>query len=110
MSGSPIPAFQTFCYDDFMRIEKKILPEYFDLVAKGVKTYDFRLADFEIKAGNILVLREWDKARQGYTGRQIEKEVTYVGKTKGDTTWSQDEIDTYGYQIIAFKPSDKMKQ
>jgi hypothetical protein len=86
-----------------MKIEKKITPEYFKLVADGVKTYDFRLADFTINPGDTLVLKEWDKASQTYTGRQIEKKITYVGKTKGDTTWDQDDIDKFGYQIIAIR-------
>jgi hypothetical protein len=85
-----------------MRIEKKILPEYFELVATGKKTYDLRLGDFEINPGDILVLKEWDKRKQTFTGRELEKQVTYVGKTKGDETWSQIEIEQHGYQIISF--------
>lgn len=86
-----------------MKVEKKILPEYFELVLNGKKKYDFRLADFDIKEGDILVLKEWDKEKQSFTGREIEKNVLYIGKTKGDTTWSQADIDEYGYQIISFE-------
>lgn len=85
-----------------MRIEKKILPEYFELIKSGKKTYDLRLGDFQINEGDILVLKEWDKQKQIFTGRELEKQVTYVGKTKGDTTWSKEDIDQYGYQIISF--------
>lgn len=86
-----------------MRIEKKILPEYFDLVLSGKKTYDFRLADFNIAEGDMLVLKEWDGRQKVFTGREIEKQVTYVGKTKGDTTWPQEDVEKFGHQIIAFK-------
>lgn len=86
-----------------MKVEKKILPEYFELVLNGKKKYDFRLADFDIKEGDILVLKEWDKEKQSFTGREIEKNVLYIGKTKGDTTWSQADIDKYGHQIISFE-------
>ena len=86
-----------------MKIEKKIVPEYFELVLNGKKKYDFRLADFDIKEGDILVLKEWDKEKQSFTGREIEKNVLYIGKTKGDTTWSQADIDEYGYQIVSFE-------
>ena len=86
-----------------MKIEKKIVPEYFELVLNGKKKYDFRLADFDIKEGDILVLKEWDKEKQSFTGREIEKNVLYIGKTKGDTTWSQADIDKYGHQIISFE-------
>lgn len=86
-----------------MRIEKKILPEYFDLVLSGKKTYDLRLADFSVSEGDIFVLKEWDKETGKYTGRQIKKVVTYVGRTKGDTTWDTADIEKFGYQIISFK-------
>lgn len=81
-----------------MKIEKKILHEYFELVLSDKKKYDLRLADFDSKERDILVLKEWDKETQSFTGREIEKNVLYVGKTKGDTTWSQADIDEYGYQ------------
>lgn len=85
-----------------MRMEKKILPEYFDLVLSGKKTYDLRLADFSVNEGDTLVLKEWDGDAKQYTGREIEKTVTYVGRTKGDHTWSAADIDKFGYQIISF--------
>lgn len=86
-----------------MKIEKKILPEYFDLVLSGKKTYDFRLADFDIAEGDTLVLKEWDGQQKTFTGREIEKQVTYVGKIKGDTTWPQEDVEKFGHQIISFK-------
>ncbi len=86
-----------------MKIEKKIWPEYFQKILDGVKTYELRLADFECKPGDILVLKEWDPETKEYTGRVIEKEVTYVGKTKGIKFWTKEEIEKHGFQIIAFK-------
>jgi len=85
------------------RIEKKILPEYFQLILEGKKTYELRLADWECQEGDILVLKEWDPAKQELTGREMEKQVTYVGKTKDFNFWSKEEVDKYGYQIISFK-------
>jgi hypothetical protein len=42
------------------RIEKKAWPEWFQLVWDGEKTYEYRLADFEIEPGDVLVMKEWD--------------------------------------------------
>jgi hypothetical protein len=86
-----------------MRIEKKILPEYFNLILSGKKTYDLRLADFNVSEADTLVLKEWDRDAGKYTGREIEKVVTYVGRTKGDPTWDAADIEKFGYQIISFK-------
>ena len=86
-----------------MKIEKKVWPEYFQKILDDVKTYDLRLADFECHPGDILVLREWSPKSKQYTGRVIEKTVTYVGKTKGQTFWPKEDVEKYGFQIIAFK-------
>jgi len=84
------------------KIEKKVWPEYFQAIVDGKKTYELRLADFECNPGDVLVLREWDPQTKEYTGREIEKTVTYVGKTKGISFWPQEDVDKYGYQIISF--------
>lgn len=83
------------------KIEKKILPEYFDAVLSGEKTFELRLADWECNIGDILVLREWDPEKNDYTGRIIEKNVTYVLKTKDINLFPEEEVKKYGYQIIA---------
>ena len=86
-----------------MRIEKKCWPEYYKLILDGKKTYELRLADFNCKEGDILVLKEYDLKKKQYTGRVIEKKVTYVGKTKNIKFWSKENIEKYGFQIISFK-------
>ena len=67
-----------------MTIKKKIWPEYFEAVVAGKKKYELRLNDFEVKEGDILLLEEWDPKLKKYTGRSVEKKVTYVGKFKLD--------------------------
>ena len=86
-----------------MKIEKKVWPEYVQKIIDGVKNYELRLADFECNPGDLLVLREWNPKTTEYTGRVVEKTVTYVGKTKGQTFWPKEDVEKYGFQIIAFK-------
>jgi len=86
-----------------MKIEKKVWPDYFQMIVDGVKTYELRLADFECKPGDTLILREWDPKTKEYTGRVIEKKVTYVGKTKNIAFWPKEDIEKFGFQIISFK-------
>jgi len=85
-----------------MKIEKKVWPEYYQAILEGKKNFELRLADFEVNVGDALILREWDPKTEEYSGRQLEKEVTYVGKTKNMTFWSKEEVEKYGYQIISF--------
>lgn len=83
------------------KIEKKTWPEMFQLVLDGKKKFDARIADFEINEGDMLVLREWDPKTREYTGRELEKKVGYILKTKEVDFWSKEEIEKYGIQIIS---------
>ncbi len=84
------------------KIEKKAWPELFEEVLKGNKKFDLRLADFNVKKGDILVLREWDPKTKNYTGRKIEKKIKYILKTKGQKFWPSKKVDKHGYQVMGF--------
>lgn len=86
-----------------MEIEKKIWPEFFEKILEGDKTFELRLADFECNLGDILVLKEWNSETKEYTGRSLEKKVTYVLKTKDVGFWPKEDVDKFGFQIISFK-------
>ncbi len=86
------------------RIEKKVWPEYFQAIKDGEKNYELRLADWVCKEGDTLVLREWDFKTKQYTGRELEKEVSYVAKFKLDELfWTEEKIKKYGIQVISLK-------
>jgi len=101
-------------------IKKKCWPEYFEAILAGKKNYELRLNDFTIKEGDTLVLEEWDPKTKSYTGRSVQKKVTYVGKFKNlpfgqnlsarlarskidQSFWSEDEIKEKGLQILSIK-------
>lgn len=85
-------------------IKKKIWPEYFEAVASGKKTYELRLNDFDVTEGDTLLLEEWDPETNVYTGRSMERTVTYVAKFKIDQLfWSKEDILEKGIQIISLK-------
>ncbi len=86
-----------------MKIEKKVWTGYFDKILSGEKTFELRLADFECKVGDILVLREWNPETKSFTNRTIEKRVTFIFKTKGQKFWPEEKVSKYGYQVLAFK-------
>ncbi len=86
-----------------MRIEKKTWPKLFQDILDGKKTFDLRLADFECQEGDILVLREFDPKTKEYTGRVLEKEITYVLKTKDLDFWNKEEVGEFGYVVMGLK-------
>ncbi|KND47378.1 MAG: hypothetical protein AB199_03040 [Parcubacteria bacterium C7867-004] len=87
-------------------VEKKILPEYFEEILSGRKTYELRLNDFDIHEGDTLLLKEWSKERKEYTGREISKTVGFVrGWKLGDLEefWPREDLEKFGIQIISLK-------
>ena len=87
------------------RIEKKTWPKIFEKILSGEKKFELRLADFDIAEGDTLVLREYDPEKKDYTGRQIEKKVTMVLKTK-NSDWhnhTPKEIAKHGWQVIGLE-------
>ncbi len=83
-------------------IEKKIWPKYFEMVKSGKKKFDLRLADFRVKEGDILVLKEWDPKKKEYTGRKIKKKVSFVLKFKLNDFGQKKEIKKKGLYVIQF--------
>lgn len=59
-----------------MTHELKILPEYYEAVALRRKTFEIRKNDRDFKAGDTLVLKEWDGEK--YTGREVSRYVNYI--------------------------------
>lgn len=82
-------------------VEKKMWPASYEKVIAGEKTYDLRLADWEVKPGDTIVFREWDPTIKDYTGRTMERKVGYVGKTKDWEVWPKADIEKYGFQVIS---------
>ncbi len=85
-----------------MKIEKKVIPVFFQKIFDGKKKFEVRLADFDCKPGDVLILKEWDPKKKAFTGRAVEKRINYVLKTKDLTFWKKEDIDRYGYQVISF--------
>lgn len=61
---------------EYKGIEKKILPEYYNAVISGSKTFELRKDEDNIQSGDFIVLKEWDGKR--YTGRQTWRRAKYV--------------------------------
>lgn len=56
----------------------KTWPEYWQAVRDGTKTFEIRQNDRGFKAGDRLILQEWEPGREAYTGRYLAVEVTYI--------------------------------
>jgi hypothetical protein len=86
-----------------MKIEKKSWPQEFGKMLNGEKTFDLRLADFECRPGDAILFREWDPKTRQYTGRSMEKTVSFVFRTKDQKFWKKEDVEKYGFQVISFR-------
>jgi len=86
-----------------MEIRKKVKSEYFKAVIEGKKRFEVRLADFDCKPGDTLILQEQDE-KEGLTGREISCEVLYNFNTKDiEKFYTKKDIDKYGLSVLAIR-------
>ncbi len=81
--------------------KKKITPEYFELVSSGRKKFELRLADFDVKEGDTLILQEYKDGK--FTGRALEKKVGYILKFDLDKFGQRKQILEKGLYVIQFE-------
>ena len=76
--------------------ELKILPNYFEEVISGKKTFEVRKNDRDFKVGHLLALNEYDAEKKEYTGNSCLVYVDYILK--------DDNYCKSGYVIMSIKP------
>lgn len=81
-------------------IEKKIRPEFFEMVLAGSNHFEVRVANFKVSSGDTILLREWDPMTKDYTGRSIEKTVSFVNRVELEKIGDVDEIVEKGLYIM----------
>lgn len=87
-------------------VTKKIDTIWFENILAGKKKFELRLADFDIAEGDTLRLEEWvgEGSERKFTGRYLEKEVTYILKFDlKDWAAKQPEILEKGIYAIQFE-------
>lgn len=84
-------------------ITKKIPPKYFELIKNGKKKFELRLAEFDAKEGDLLILEEYDSIKKEYTGRKIEKYINYVLKFDLDLFGQKEDILKKGLIVLQFE-------
>jgi len=83
-----------------MIIRKKAWPKIFEDVLSGKKRFDLRLADFDIKEGDTLILEEWNPETKKYTGRKLEKKAGYILKFDLDKFGQKKQVEEKGLYVI----------
>ncbi len=83
-----------------MEIKKKCWSALFQKILDGKKNVDVRLADFDVKEGDVLIFEEYDNEKKEYTGRKIEKKVKNVNKVNFADFNSVEDIKKFGHWVM----------
>jgi hypothetical protein len=83
-----------------MEIHKKTWPKSFQEMLQGKKKFDLRLADFDLKKDDTLILDEYNPETKQYTGRSIKKQVKWLTKWNPTEAHSIEDIKRFGFWEI----------
>ena len=83
-----------------MEIKKKCWSALFEKILDGKKNADVRLADFDVKEGDVLVFEEYDNEKKEYTGRSVKRKVKNLNKIRITDFNSKEDIDKFGHWVI----------
>ena len=75
----------------------KIEPKYFKPVEQGYKTFEIRKNDRNFQVNDMLVLQEYDRHQQKYTGRSLSAIIVYI----------TDYMQKPNYVVMSILPTQK---
>lgn len=84
-----------------MKHDLKCWPEFFDAIASGIKTFDLRNNDRNFQVGDSLLLHEYDPTQSKYTGRFLERRISYILGHRPDAGCAATYGLRDGYVILA---------
>jgi ASC-1-like (ASCH) protein len=85
-------------------IKKKVQQDYFEAVSEGRKRFEVRLADFECKPGDTLVLQEQKQGTRELTGKELSCEVLFKFNTKDmEKFHTKEELEKHGLFVLAIR-------
>ncbi len=86
-------------------INKKCWPEFFEKFCSGERTFELRLADFDLKNGDILVFEEYDPDTKTYTGRKASFKCVKVEHSAQNPLqfYGIEDVKKHGFWIIELR-------
>ena len=83
-------------------IEKKCWPEFFEKFVSGERTLELRLADFDLKEGDTIIMKEYNPETKQYTGRKAEFSCKRVEHSAQNPLqfYNIDDVKKHGFWII----------
>ena len=82
--------------------ELKCWPDFFQALLTRRKTFEVRKDDRGYLPGDILILREYNPTTESFTGRSLEREITYISALESVPGIE----DGHGFVVLAIKPRE----
>lgn len=83
-------------------IKKKCWPEFYEKFVSGERTFELRLADFDLKDGDVMVMEEYNPETKEYTGRSTSFKCARVEHSAGNPLqfYKVEDVEKNGFWII----------
>jgi len=83
-------------------IKKKCWPEWFKTFISGERTLELRLADFDLREGDTIIMEEYNPETKQYTGRIASFNCKKVEHSAQDPLqfYKIDDVRKHGFWII----------
>lgn len=78
--------------------ELKTWTEYFEALISGKKTFEVRKNDRNFQEGDLLILKDWNKLTDKYSGRQTAFTISYI--LEGGQFGIEDGFCVLGLKVI----------
>ncbi|HUW43922.1 MAG TPA: DUF3850 domain-containing protein [Bacillota bacterium] len=85
-----------------MEVRKKCWPEFFEKFVSGERIFELRLADFDLKTGDILIFEEYNPKTKKYTGRKLSFKCKNVERSAQNPLqfYDVEDVKEKGFWII----------
>ena len=92
-------------------IKKKCWSKWFEKFSSGERTFELRLADFNLETGDTLVMEEYNPETKQYTGRQASFKCRKVEHSAQDPLqfYNVEDVRKHGFWMIELEKQPKLK-
>ncbi|MCJ7804166.1 DUF3850 domain-containing protein [Patescibacteria group bacterium] len=89
-------------------IHKKCWPKWFDKFCSGERTFELRLADFDLKDDDVLIFEEYDPKEKKYTGRKASFKCKRVEHSAQNPLqfYKIEDVKKHGFWIIRLEKKE----
>ena len=90
-------------------ITKKCWPEFFEKFCSGERTFELRLAGFDLKDSDVLVMEEYNPITKTYTGRKASFKCAKVEHSAQNPLqfYKVDDVQKHGFWIIKLEKENE---